>query len=252
MPSEKKEKLSASLEDYLEAIYWATSEHGAARAKEIAQRLDVRAASVTGALRILAERQLINYAPYELITMTEAGREQARLVIRKHEILKGFFVDVLGLDGELAEDGACRMEHELQAPIMERLLSFTEFVQSCPRCSGDWRENFLNKCFRQSVAPCPDCVEHCIEGFKKGETVTLTEQPTRSLDQVRPGDKCIVKSIKNSRTTAKRLVEMGVSRGTVIEVERVAPLGDPIEVKVRGYHLSLRHDEAASIEVVDV
>ena len=47
----------------------------------------------------------------------------------------------------------------------------------------------------------------------------------------------------------KRLVEMGISRGSVIEVERVAPLGDPIEVKVKGYHLSIRKEEAQNIEV---
>ena len=75
MPSETSDKLSASLEDYLEAIYWATVEHGAARAKEIALRLGVRAASVTGALRTLAEKKFINYAPYELITLTEAGQD---------------------------------------------------------------------------------------------------------------------------------------------------------------------------------
>jgi Fe2+ transport system protein FeoA len=46
------------------------------------------------------------------------------------------------------------------------------------------------------------------------------------------------------------LIEMGLRRGSVIEVKRVAPLGDPIAVKVRGYHLSLRALEAKSIEVV--
>ena len=42
---------------------------------------------------------------------------------------------------------------------------------------------------------------------------------------------------------------MGLTTGTVIEVERVAPLGDPVEMKVKGYHLSLRKDEASKIEV---
>ncbi len=46
-----------------------------------------------------------------------------------------------------------------------------------------------------------------------------------------------------------RLLEMGVMRGTEIEVIRLAPLGDPIEVKLRGYHLSLRRQEAEQIEI---
>ena len=75
-------------------------------------------------------------------------------------------------------------------------------------------------------------------------------ESARPLTEIRLGSKCIVKNIRNSRTVAKRLVEMGVQRGTVVEVKRVAPLGDPIAVKVRGYHLSLRGEEAKSIEVV--
>lgn len=47
----------------------------------------------------------------------------------------------------------------------------------------------------------------------------------------------------------KRIADMGVLPGTLVEVERVAPLGDPIEIKVRGYHLSLRKEEAAEITV---
>jgi len=47
----------------------------------------------------------------------------------------------------------------------------------------------------------------------------------------------------------RRLLEMGVVRGSRVVVERVAPLGDPIEIHVKGYHLSLRREEAAMIEV---
>lgn len=47
----------------------------------------------------------------------------------------------------------------------------------------------------------------------------------------------------------RRLMEMGVVRGSTVLVERVAPLGDPIEIRVKGYHLSLRREEAAAIEV---
>ncbi len=61
----------------------------------------------------------------------------------------------------------------------------------------------------------------------------------------------MVRSIRHSRTVTKRLVEMGIGRGALIEVERVAPLGDPIEIKVKGYHLSLRQTEAQSIDVTE-
>jgi DtxR family Mn-dependent transcriptional regulator len=50
-------------------------------------------------------------------------------------------------------------------------------------------------------------------------------------------------------TVTKRLAEMGIGKGALIEIERVAPLGDPVDVKVKGYHLSLRKEEAANIFV---
>ena len=67
--------LSSNMEDYLEAIYHISSKKQAARAKDISDRLKVNKSSVTGALRSLSEKGLVNYAPYDLITLTvEVGR----------------------------------------------------------------------------------------------------------------------------------------------------------------------------------
>lgn len=57
-------------------------------------------------------------------------------------------------------------------------------------------------------------------------------------------------SVRGSGAVFRRLLDMGVTRGEIIEVVKVAPLGDPIDVKVRGYNLSLRKEEAAKIVVV--
>ena len=67
-------KVSASLEDYLEAIYHTVEAKGAARAKDIVMRLGVHNSSVTQALRSLSEKELINYAPYDVITLTDKAR----------------------------------------------------------------------------------------------------------------------------------------------------------------------------------
>jgi len=66
--------LTASLEDYLEAIFQIIAEKQAVRPKDIARRLKVSNASVTGALRSLAEKKLINYAPYDVISLTTDGK----------------------------------------------------------------------------------------------------------------------------------------------------------------------------------
>jgi Fe2+ transport system protein FeoA len=73
----------------------------------------------------------------------------------------------------------------------------------------------------------------------------------KTLSDMPNGSKCVVNMIRRKASAAKRLIEMGISKGAVIEVERVAPLGDPIEVKIKGYHLSIRKDEAQNILVRD-
>jgi Fe2+ transport system protein FeoA len=72
---------------------------------------------------------------------------------------------------------------------------------------------------------------------------------TSRLKDLKPGQKCKVVKVRGRSQAGKRILEMGVTPGSVIELERVAPLGDPIDIKVKGYHLSLRKDEAEGIDV---
>ena len=69
------------------------------------------------------------------------------------------------------------------------------------------------------------------------------------LKDLKPGQKCKVLKVRGRSEANRRVLEMGVTPGSVIELERIAPLGDPIDVKVKGYHLSLRKDEAEGIDV---
>ena len=71
----------------------------------------------------------------------------------------------------------------------------------------------------------------------------------RSLKELKPGKKGKVVKILGSGSIRRRILDMGVVPGAEIEMERVAPLGDPIEVKIKGYHLSLRKNEAANIHI---
>lgn len=71
----------------------------------------------------------------------------------------------------------------------------------------------------------------------------------RSLSQLGPGKSGRVRRIEGAGSALLRLQEMGLIRGTTIQFVRVAPLGDPIEIKVRGYSLSLRRQEADAVIV---
>ena len=72
---------------------------------------------------------------------------------------------------------------------------------------------------------------------------------TMALRELSPGQKAKIERIKGRGETNKRLVEMGLTPGSVVEMGRVAPLGDPVEIKVKGYHLSLRKEEAEKVMV---
>ena len=145
----KKGKLSASLEDYLEVIFDLTSESKVARSKDIAESLDVARSSVTGALKLLKEKRLVNYKPYGYVTLTDAGRKAASEIAKKHEILKSFFVDVLGIKTSSAQQAACQAEHALGAEVTTRLLSFIEFVtkenNNGRSVKGDFKKFFQEK-----------------------------------------------------------------------------------------------------------
>jgi DtxR family transcriptional regulator, Mn-dependent transcriptional regulator len=136
------EKLSASLEDYLEAIYNLSSDNQFARAKDIAQTLQVARASVTGALRTLAERELVNYKPYGYITLTERGRKLAWRVARRHETLSLFFAEVLGVEETTAQKAACRAEHTLGPEVSRRLAAFVEFIHQSQEQGHDVAQLF--------------------------------------------------------------------------------------------------------------
>lgn len=156
-------QLSASLEDYIEAIYHIVTEKQVARGKDISSRLDVSGPSVTEALRALSKKGLINYVPYEVITMTEKGREVAEDVIERHEALKQFFTAVLALDHDLAEDGACKIEHTAPREIIHRMVQFIKFLEICPRGGKELIAGFADFC--QKGAPkdtCAECISQCL------------------------------------------------------------------------------------------
>ncbi len=75
--------------------------------------------------------------------------------------------------------------------------------------------------------------------------------PIKPLSELKPKEKGKVAKVGGKGVMYRRILDMGVVSGTPIEVERVAPLGDPIEIKVKGYKLTLRKEEAANI-MVDV
>ena len=145
----KNTNLSASLEDYLEAIFNLVKESKVARSKDIAKSLGVSRASVTGALRVLKEKGLANYKPYDYVTLTENGRATAAEIAKKHKILESFFIDVLGIEPNIAQETACKAEHALGPGIIAKLLCFIKFVNHSSKNGCDLADQFQKFCKKQ-------------------------------------------------------------------------------------------------------
>ena len=185
-------ELSASLEDYLEAIFWIVRDKRAARARDIGKRMAVGRSSVTGALQALSKKELINYAPYDLITLTDRGQAAAEIIVRRHEVLRDFFVRVLSVGQAQADEAACKMEHAIPEVILDRFVDFVDFVERCPRGGTKWIRGFGYYCENgKQTGDCVRCVEAVLDGIKDKEKDMADAACRRkvSLGALRPGDK---------------------------------------------------------------
>ncbi len=135
------EKLTESQEDYLEEIYLQVLRNGAAKVTDISKNLNVKKASVSGALNTLQKRGLINYAPYSQITLTLSGEHQAQKILQRHNTMTKFFVEVLGLSEKEAVENACRIEHSMTELLFEKAIKFYEIIKDYSERNEDFRES---------------------------------------------------------------------------------------------------------------
>jgi len=195
-------ELSSSLEDYLEAILVLAREKKVARVRDIAARLGVAMSSVDGALRRLADENLVRHERYEFVELTDKGIALARKIFDRHNLLTHLLHDILGVDAETAEKDACAIEHHVSQKTIQSIIDFS-----------------------------------------------IQRKKYHTLKDIPPGKSARVARLTSHGAILKRMLDMGISPGAIIEVKRVAPLGDPMEVAILGYNLSLRKSEANSILV---
>ncbi|SIW05123.1 conserved hypothetical protein [Mucispirillum schaedleri ASF457] len=188
---------------------------------------------------------MINYAPYDVML------KQTRRMGKPLCPVGAFPILVRCISVEEADKAACAMEHGISVEIIDKLARFAEFIEICPRGGEDWANGKISHCDKTvSLEVCQECISSVSDKVHKNHCKQLQGgRIVKKLNDVRPGERCKVVKITSKGNLFKRITEMGLTTGTVIEVERVAPLGDPVEMKVKGYHLSLRKDEASKIEV---
>jgi DtxR family Mn-dependent transcriptional regulator len=155
--------LSARIEDYMEEIFALEIEGVAPTVTELATRTGVSKPTVVAAVKRLSDDGLVVHEHYGDLSLTDAGRERALAIYRRHEHLAFLFSELFGIDRERAEAIACAMEHELDERSDERILAFAEFFFDARRNQEPWvrrMERFISN---------PSCLPRPLSLLKKGE-----------------------------------------------------------------------------------
>jgi DtxR family Mn-dependent transcriptional regulator len=229
-----------TVEDYLKAVYDHSRNGIAVSTTEISRTLKVAPASVTEMLKKLAENGYVNYSPYHGSSLTEKGLHEAQKVARKHRLLEKFLSDVLHIRSDQVHSQACEMEHTLSDEAEESLCRFLKHPDTCPDDG---------KIIPACNLPFTSC-EECIQLHKKGlEEVGKRKQKLVSICDVKVGVSAKISFIRGGHRILQRLLDMGLTPGTIVKVERSAPFKGPIEVWVRGSRLALGRGIAANVFV---
>ena len=132
------------------------------------------------------------------------------------------------------------MEHSLSDEGMDHLVRFFEFMHICPE--GQHLLERFQHCphLQEGMPECSSCSHTCAQPH---------QEQTMSIAQLKPGDSARVTQVNGTGAVRQRLLDMGILPDVTVEVERVAPAGDPIWIKLQGFQLSLRLKEASSVLV---
>ncbi len=231
--------ISPSLEDYLESIFVLKQKKKIVRVKDLARYLKVKAPSVIGALRKLKEKNLIVHEYYGYIELTEEGVNKAKVLYEKHIMLKKFLHGILGVDGKIAETDACKIEHYLSKETLERIIEFINFIETCPQGVPEWLNNFYY--FVKHKKRPPECNAKFLVQNSQNNVVKLSD--------LKVGEKGKILKITDTGILKSKLLGLGFVKGEIVKIEKVAPLGSPIDILIKNTHISLRKEEAEKIIV---
>lgn len=215
------EPLTRSAEDYLKAIY-TLSGGSPASTNQIAQRLELAPASVSGMIRRLSDQGLLDHEPYRGVVLTESGRQVALRMLRRHRLIEAYLVAFLGYRWDNVHEEAERLEHAVSDDLVERLA-----------------EALGNPRFDPHGDPIPDSdgamhelVYTPLSGLPEGEIAELRRADT------------------NDDARLRYLAQAGLVPGARVTVVNREPFEGPVTVRVDDADRVIAHDLAALLHCV--
>ncbi len=156
-------------ENYLKALFNLSNEKGEVTVQELSKQLQIKMPSVNSMIKKLAEKKMVYYESYKPLRLTEKGKKEAGLIIRKHRLTEMYLVEKMGFGWEQVHQIAEQVEH-LQSPLFfEKMDELLEFPKVDPHGS-----------------PIPD---------KNGNIQWLAY---KKLNDLKPGDKVSLAAVTNS------------------------------------------------------
>ena len=216
-----REALTAPVEDYLKAIYAIGKGTGAAATNEIAQRLALAPASVSGMVRRLADQGLLAYERYHGVRLTESGRRAALRTLRRHRVIEAYLAQALDYPWDRVHEEAERLEHAASDELVDRMAATIGEPEVDPH-----------------GAPIPT----------RDGAVDETEY--RSLAEMSVGASgSVVRVADEDPEMLRYLAELAIVPGKRITVKARAPYDGPITLAIGRQELSIGPDLAAQVLV---
>lgn len=228
--------ITPSMQDYLETMLSLSESVGEIRVTDVAAQLKLAKATVAQGINHLKQHGLVLQERYGPVELTASGREMAREVRWRHGKLKQFLTQVLAVDPKIAEKDACLMEHVVSKHTMNRLFRFLESTD-CMTCA------------RNADLAGSNGAAYLKGIVKSKENDPMETGAVRRLSELKNGEYGRVMRIVSSKSLKSRMLDMGIVPGAEVHMKGSAPMGDPLEVDIKGYQLTLRKSEAAQIFV---
>lgn len=149
--------LSPHMEMYLKTVLVLEERNEVVRSKDIAAELDLSRPSVTKAISTLSKLGYLTHQPYMHLALTPKGRQIARSVMKRHQVLRTFLVQVLGVSEEIADEDACSLEHVVSPQTLKRLTDFLSFLSQCPMAPNDVMRHFQEVAGGAQGPSCTQC-----------------------------------------------------------------------------------------------